>query len=78
MEHSIIFFATNVIMRTVMGEMSRRGNAYLDPGSGSYLLQLLLAGFVGALFFIRMSWDRIKGFFQKFFNRQGNGDVDEE
>lgn len=78
MDYSIIFFATNVLMRTVMGEMSRRSAAYLDPGSGSYLLQLLIAGFFGALFVIRMSWDRIKEFFRKIFNRQGSGDLDEE
>lgn len=78
MDYSIIILTTNVIMRTVMGEMSRRGVAYLDPGSGSYLLQLLVAGFFGALFVIRMSWDRIKGFFRKLFNKQGNGDLDEE
>ena len=47
---------------------------YLDPGSGSYLLQLLIAGFLGALFAIRLYWKRIKGFFLK---RLGRG-VDEE
>jgi hypothetical protein len=78
MDYSIIFLATNVLMRTVTGEMARRGTAYLDPGSGSYLLQLLIAGFFGALFVIRMSWDRIKEFFRKILNRQGSGDIDEE
>jgi len=39
--------------------------AYLDPGSGSYLLQLLIAGFLGGLFALRASWGRIKSYFQK-------------
>lgn len=47
---------------------------YLDPGSGSYLLQLLIAGILGALFAIRLYWKRIKGFFLKLLGRG----VDEE
>ncbi len=43
--------------------------AYLDPGSGSFLLQLLLAGILGGLFVVRMSWSRIKGFFRRVFAR---------
>lgn len=39
--------------------------AYLDPGSGSYLIQLVIAGALGALLAIRMSWDRIKGMFRR-------------
>jgi hypothetical protein len=43
--------------------------AYLDPGSGSYLLQLLLAGILGGIFVVRMYWTRIKGFFRRIFRR---------
>lgn len=39
--------------------------AYLDPGSGSYLIQLVIAGALGALLAIRMSWGRIKGIFRR-------------
>ncbi|MGD8633550.1 MAG: hypothetical protein PVF85_08290 [Anaerolineales bacterium] len=38
---------------------------YLDPGSGSYLLQLLIAGLVGSAFMIRTFWSRIKSIFTK-------------
>lgn len=38
--------------------------AYLDPGSGSYLLQLLIAGALGALFVLRTFWGRVKSFFR--------------
>ena len=38
---------------------------YLDPGSGSILLQLLIASGLGALFVIRSSWGKIKAFFNK-------------
>ncbi len=44
--------------------------AYLDPGSGSYLLQLLIAGLLGGLFALRMYWGRIKSFFRRGSDRE--------
>ena len=43
----------------------REAHAYLDPGTGSYILQILIAGLVGALFMLKMFWGRIVGFFSK-------------
>lgn len=39
--------------------------AYLDPGSGSYIFQILLAGLVGSLFAIKLYWRKIISFFKK-------------
>lgn len=36
---------------------------YLDPGSGSFLLQLLVAALLGLGVAIRASWSKIKGWF---------------
>ena len=36
---------------------------YLDPGSGSFLFQLLIAALVDLGVAIRASWGRIKGWF---------------
>ncbi len=44
--------------------------AYLDPGSGSYLLQLLIAALLGGLFALRMYWGRIKSFFRRGSDRE--------
>lgn len=38
---------------------------YLDPGTGSYIFQLVIAGLVGAGFIIRFYWKRIIGIFSK-------------
>ncbi|MGZ9226646.1 MAG: hypothetical protein ACXW4M_13930 [Anaerolineales bacterium] len=38
---------------------------YLDPGSGSILIQLLIATLLGLGFALRASWGKIKGFFGK-------------
>lgn len=36
--------------------------AYLDPGTGSMILQLLLGGAAGVAMVFKLYWDRIKGF----------------
>lgn len=36
---------------------------YLDPGSGSILLQLLLAALLGAAVILRSQWSKIKALF---------------
>jgi len=38
---------------------------YLDPGSGSYIIQLLLASLFGGLLLVRAFWSRIVGFFRR-------------
>jgi len=39
--------------------------AYLDPGSGSYLIQLLIAALLGGGFAIKTFWKQISAFFRK-------------
>lgn len=36
---------------------------YLDPGSGSFLIQLLIATLLGLGIAVRASWSKIKGWF---------------
>ena len=50
-----------------------RPHAYLDPGSGSFLIQLIIAGLVGAGFLIKAYWKKIKG----LFNRSGSNKEDD-
>jgi hypothetical protein len=38
---------------------------YLDPGSGSFILQVLLASLLGAAFAIKVYWTKIKSMFTK-------------
>ncbi len=46
-----------------------RAEAYLDPGTGSYILQILIAGLLSALFMIKPVLSRIKLFTAKLFGR---------
>jgi hypothetical protein len=50
---------------------------YLDPGSGSFLFQLLIAALVGLGVAIRASWSRIKGWFGIKSPPQADDDDDE-
>lgn len=43
--------------------------AYLDPGSGSFIIQILIAGIVSMAFFIRNFWSQITGFITNLFKR---------
>jgi hypothetical protein len=47
--------------------------AYVDPGTGSYLLQMALAGMLGAGYVIRRFWLQIKGLFAR---QDGRADGD--
>lgn len=44
-------------------------HAYLDPGTGSYILQLAMASVIGALFAIKLFWNNIKNFFKKSLSK---------
>jgi hypothetical protein len=37
----------------------------IDPGSGSYLVQVIIAAILGGLFYFKNLWLRIKSFFMK-------------
>lgn len=45
---------------------SYSAHAYIDPGIGSFVFQMLIAGLVGASFLIKVFWGQIKGFFNKY------------
>jgi hypothetical protein len=44
--------------------------AYLDPGTGSMMLQLLLGGIAGAMVVGRMYWQRFREFVTTRFSAQ--------
>ena len=40
-------------------------HAYLDPGSGSMLLQLLLGGVTGVVVIVKLYWERVRSIFHR-------------
>ena len=46
-------------------------DAYLDPGTGSIILQLVIGAVVGGLFTVALFFHRVKTFFKNLFSRAG-------
>lgn len=38
---------------------------YVDPGSGSYLVQVIIAAILGFLFYFKAAWWKIKSLFTR-------------
>ena len=51
-------------------ELLMKGRMYLDPGSGSFLLQLLVATIAGAGIFLVTYWRKVKAFFMRLFGKK--------
>jgi hypothetical protein len=49
-------------------------HAYLDPGTGSYVLQLFLGTLLGGLFALGVVWRRALAFVKRFFKRGSSDD----
>jgi hypothetical protein len=45
---------------------------YLDPGTGSYVLQLILGGLLGGLFAVGLFWKKVVAWFRHVFTRKRN------
>jgi hypothetical protein len=56
---SVAFFALVLFLLPLCGY------GYIDLGSGSYIIQLLIAGFVGISLSLRIFWKKIKARFSK-------------
>ncbi len=51
---------------------------YIDPGTGSVLLQAILAAALGIGVFIKLFWKKIKGLFGKKDVEPADTDTDEK
>lgn len=59
----------SIFLVLVVITYSQSAVAYLDPGTGSFMLQMLIAGIIGALFTIKLYWYRLKAFLNRLFGR---------
>ena len=57
----------------VIAATPRPAQAYLDPGTGSYFLQGLVAGLLGAGFALKTFWRRIVAFLSRRSRQGGDG-----
>lgn len=49
----------------LLAAQSPPASAYLDPGAGSFMLQMVLAGALAAGAAIRMYWHRLRAFWDE-------------
>jgi len=42
--------------------------AYLDPGTGSFVIQILIGAVLSTFFAVKMFWKKITAFVRRFFN----------
>lgn len=52
-------------------------HAYIDPGSGSFIFQLIIAFLVGGLFAVKAFWGKIKEGAKKLFKKDADQKTDE-
>jgi hypothetical protein len=58
-----------------------RPTTYLDPGSGSFILQLIIAGALGLGLALRSYWGRLFSFIRRLFSggrSEGDSDPDDD
>ena len=68
MRRSCSFWGVALLLAGVMAAPSP-AHGDLDPGTVSYLCQILIAALVGGLFAIKIFWVKIKLFFLRLFGK---------
>jgi hypothetical protein len=65
-------FAAGLILGC--GFLAKAAAGYIDPGTGSYILQIAIAFFIGLAFSVKVFWKKISAFLRKTFSgKKGNG-----
>lgn len=62
-----------IALIAALGLIPLEAYGYIDPGTGSQLLQIVAAGVLTALFFIKTIWRVILGWFSRWFKPKGGG-----
>jgi len=48
--------------------------AYIDPGTGSYIIQVVIGVFLGAAFALKLYWEKVRAYFSKLFSKRTKSD----
>ena len=70
--HPWRLFATGLVLGC--GFLAKTAAGYIDPGTGSYVLQIAIAFLVGLAFSVKVFWKKISAFVRKTFSgKKGDG-----
>jgi hypothetical protein len=58
-------FVVALALAAALGLMAAPAHAYLDPGTGSYVFQMVAAALVSVGFLVRAYWHRLRGLFTR-------------
>lgn len=61
LKFKLILFCTLIYLFS----MPKHAHAYLDPGTGSYIFQIILAGLFGSIFFLKSGVKKIQRLFKE-------------
>lgn len=68
-----IYFIANQLTLAGLPALPRLSeSAYLDPGSGSFILQIILAALLGSLFVFKSFWRKMLDFFRSLGKKSAN------
>lgn len=67
-----------LIAIALVGTAVREAHAYVDPGSGSVLLQVLIAGLLAVGFTLKTFWGNIKNRVTGIFSRSSKAPDDDQ
>jgi hypothetical protein len=59
----------SLLIKNISPEFLANTQLYLDPGSGSFLLQILIATIAGAGIFLATYWRKVKAFFDRLLKK---------
>ena len=60
-------------MKGLMKEILYGEGGYIDAGTGNMLIQILIAGFVGGIFMVKVYWKRLIGKVRSLRGKKGGG-----
>ena len=74
MKYFVIFrtLLTTLVLLHVIN--TQQAYAYIDPGTGSYILQMTIAALLAGLFTMKLFMNKIKTLFKNFFSRKNKGE----
>lgn len=71
MKNNKCLFRLTICILSLFLIFVKNAYAYLDPGTGSYVFQLIAASLFAGLLLFKNSWVKIKDIFIRFFRRRG-------
>ncbi|HUW56291.1 MAG TPA: hypothetical protein VMZ92_06620 [Planctomycetota bacterium] len=72
------FLFSSLTVGLLLLAFSGEACAYIDWGTGSFLIQMAIAGLVGASYAVKVFWKQIKTFFAGLFGKKRKTEGEDE